>query len=186
MNYPLRIETSRLYTRALTLDDAPAWTHFLTNSEATQYFPKLPVTPSERAEMWIESQLKRYSEGSFGLLALIEKESGTWIGQCGLLGQQVDGAAELEVGYHIFPEFWLQGYATEAARAFRDLGFLHNLAPSIVSIIHRDNAGSQAVATNNGMKREKACEFKDMDVFVYRILRAEWDKMQPQALSAGA
>ncbi|MBK9449120.1 MAG: GNAT family N-acetyltransferase [Bacteroidetes bacterium] len=178
MNYPLRIETARLYTRALTLQDAEAWTHFLENAEATQYFPKLPVTPAERAEIWIESQLKRYSEGSYGLLALIDKESGAWIGQCGLLGQQVDGTAELEVGYHIFPEFWLQGYATEAARAFRDLGFQHNLAPSIVSIIHRENIGSQAVATNNGMKREKACEFKDMEVFVYRIWRAEWEKLQ--------
>mgnify|MGYP001365084340 CR=1 FL=1 len=63
MNYPLRIETARLYTRALTRDDAAAWTHFLENAEATQYFPKLPVTPAERAEIWIESQLKRYSEG---------------------------------------------------------------------------------------------------------------------------
>jgi ribosomal-protein-alanine N-acetyltransferase len=178
VNYPLRIETERLYSRALTMADAPAWTSFLEDAEATRYFPKQPVTPAERAAMWIESQLKRYSEGSYGLLALIDKESGTWIGQCGHLGQQVDGAAELEVGYHIFPNFWLQGYATEAARAFRDLGFQHNLAPSIVSIIHRENAGSQAVATNNGMKREKACEFKEMEVFVYRIWRGEWEKLQ--------
>jgi ribosomal-protein-alanine N-acetyltransferase len=178
MNYPLRIETERLYTRALTFEDAMAWEGFLADSEATKYFPKLFLMPSERAVMWIESQLQRYRERSFGLLALIHKETGAWIGQCGLLGQQVDGASELEVGYHIFPEFWLQGYASEAARAFRDLGFLNDLAPSIVSIIHQENTGSQAVATRNGMHREKASEFKGMDVFVYRIWRADWEKLQ--------
>lgn len=178
IEYPLRIETPRLFTRALTLDDAAEWAHFLADPIATRHFPAQPMTPQERAVTWMQTQLARYREGTFGMLALIDKETGTWIGQCGLLGQHVDDANELEVGYHIFPRYWLQGYATEAAMALRDLGFQNNLAPSIISIIHRDNVGSQAVATNNGMVREKACRFKEMDVFVYRIWREKWETIQ--------
>jgi RimJ/RimL family protein N-acetyltransferase len=177
MKYPIRIETDRLYSRPLTLEDHTEWQRFFESAEATRHFPAAPGTPLERAKDWMEKQLGRYADGKYGMMALIHKETGTWIGQCGLLAQNVDNADELEVGYHIFPEHWLQGYATEAARAFRDLGFRNTTTPSIISIIHRDNMGSQAVARNNGMTREKACEFRNMPVYVYRIWREEWENI---------
>jgi len=43
---------------------------------------------------------------------LIDKQSGDFIGQCGLLIQTVDEIEELEVGYSILPRFWNKGYAT--------------------------------------------------------------------------
>lgn len=36
--------------------------------------------------------------------ALIHKETGIFIGQCGLLKQMVDGIDELEIGYSLLPE----------------------------------------------------------------------------------
>lgn len=178
MEYPARIETARLYSRALDQDDVAEWARFLAHPVATQYFPKVEETPWERSQQWIDRQLGRYRESQTGLMALMHQDSQKWIGQCGLLAQEIDGANELEVGYHVFPEHWLQGYAIEAARAFRDYGFQNCDTPSIISIIHRDNVGSQAVATRNGMQREKACDFKGLDVYVYRIWREEWMQMQ--------
>jgi [ribosomal protein S5]-alanine N-acetyltransferase len=174
MNYPIRLETRRLYTRPLDLEDQFGWKRFFESAAAIRYFPPSTDQPLDRSRQWMEKQLERYQDGKFGLMALMHRESGAWIGQCGLLAQHVDGADELEVGYHIFPDYWRQGYASEAAQAFRDWGFEQDLAPSIISIIHRENIGSQGVALRNGMTREKPAEFRGMDVYVYRIARHEW------------
>lgn len=178
MKYPAPIETARLIARPLTMGDATAWERFLGDEEATRYFPVSDDPLAVRAHQWMERQLNRYADGQFGLMALVRKSDGVWIGQCGLLRQEVDGLTELEVGYHIFPEHWLQGYASEAAIAFRDFAFEQELAPSIISIIDRENIGSQKVALRNGMRREKACTFRGLDVYVYRVSRSEWIDIQ--------
>lgn len=182
MNYPLRIETTRLWTRPVTMDDQQAWAEFLAHPEASRYLPNPEGDSAEvRAQQWMERQLGRYEGGTFGLMALIHKDTGEFIGQCGLITQMVDGREELEVGYHIFPQHWRQGFASEAARAFRDLAFENGLRDSIISIIDRNNLGSQAVARSNGMKLEKAAEFRGLEVFVYRIHREVWLQLKNNA-----
>ena len=179
MNYPLRIETARLWTRPVTMDDQHAWTAFLADPEATRYLPNPEgLSPEQRSEAWMGKQLGRYADARYGMLALIHKETDAFIGQCGLLRQTVDDAEELEVGYHIFPQHWRQGYASEAAQAFRDLAFENNLAPSIISLIHQQNLGSQAVARANGMQLERTTHFLGLDAFVFRITRAEWLRLK--------
>lgn len=181
MNYPPRLETPRLYTRPLTQADVEPWSAFLADAEATRYLPNPEqYAPLERAQFWVDRQLARYAEGSYGMTALIHRTSGAFIGQCGLLTQVVDDVTELEVGYHIFPQHWRQGYASEIAQAFRDHGFATTDTASVISLIHPDNLGSQGVARHNGMTFEKMGRFRDMLVRVYRITRAEWLDRQGQ------
>lgn len=171
MNYLYNdnLETDRLVTRFLTLDDVSIWTKFLSDKEAIEFFPKTHfVTPEDHSVFWINKQLGRYKENRYGLQALIHKETGEFIGQCGLLLQEVDGIAELEVGYHIFKKHWGKGYAIEAAKAFKLYGLKNKQANSIISIIHSDNIRSQKVAIKNGMKKEKESVWLDLDVYIFR------------------
>jgi RimJ/RimL family protein N-acetyltransferase len=101
--------------------------------------------------------------------ALIHRQTGAFIGQCGLLAQEVDGVQELEVGYHIFYKYWGQGYAPEAAKGFLQHAFENKLADSLISIIDVRNLKSQRVAEKNGLVREKQTRWSELDVFVYRI-----------------
>src|SRR5205814_2711279 len=55
--------------------------------------------------------------------AVIDRESETLIGYCGFLHQEVEGRAEIEIGYRFDPRFWNRRLATEAARAVRDHAF---------------------------------------------------------------
>lgn len=168
------LQTERLYTRFLVPDDYKAWTKFFEDKEAIEFFPSTGfVSNEERSKHWIERQLSRYRDNRFGLQALFNKETKEFIGQCGLLLQEVDGQKELEVGYHIFKKYWRQGYATEAAIRFRDYGFENNLSNSIISIINTKNVKSQRVATKNGMILEKQVKWLDMDVFIYRIRKSD-------------
>jgi RimJ/RimL family protein N-acetyltransferase len=163
------IITPRLYTRFLVPDDIKIWKPFFDDQECIQYFPWVGNdTSEERSKQWIERQLARYKEKRYGLQALIHKDTKEFIGQCGLLVQNIDGKNELEVGYHVFKKYWGQGYAPEAARAFFDYGFKNKQAKSIISIIDIRNIKSQRVADKNGLKREKQIKWMDMDVFVYR------------------
>ncbi|MDC8003062.1 GNAT family N-acetyltransferase [Aureisphaera galaxeae] len=162
-------ETERLIIRPLTNEDVEPWIPYIMDEEATAYFPIEWKLSPEKSQEWIDFQLKRYAESRYGLQALIEKESGQLIGQCGLLAQKVDDIEELEIGYHLLPEFWGKGYASEAAQFFKKLAFENQLTTSIISIIDLENTPSIKVAERNGMRREKQTTYYDMDVYVYRI-----------------
>lgn len=167
--YEENLETSRLKTRWLVAEDHVRWTSFLANKKATQFFPDyLTDQPAERAKEWIKRQLNRYAENKFGLQALIDKQTGAFIGQCGLLLQEIDGVSELEVGYHILPEYWGRGYAPEAASGFMHYAMINQLSDSIISIIHHQNTNSMRVAEKNGLKPDKQTKWNDLDVVIYR------------------
>ncbi|GAB3174820.1 GNAT family N-acetyltransferase [Telluribacter humicola] len=170
--YQDNLESERLTTRFLVPEDAGAWIEFCEDTEAVAYLPKFGLDRAEeKALYWINRQLGRYQDQRYGLQAFIHKETGKLIGQCGLLLQEVDGQMELEVGYHVLPKYWGQGYAPEAARLFIDYVFDHKLAPSIISIIDFRNTKSQRVAEKNGLVREQQTRWADRDVYVYRLMK---------------
>jgi RimJ/RimL family protein N-acetyltransferase len=165
------LTTERLYTRFLVSDDYNAWAKFFEDKEAIEFFSPifLDDTFEKTSQTWIERQLARYKEKRYGLQALINKNTHKFIGQCGLMLQEVDGKKELEVGYHIFKKYWGQGFAPEAAKAFLDYGFTNHQSDYIISIIDIRNTKSQRVADKNGLKRGKQTKWMGMDVFIYRI-----------------
>ena len=168
--YNDKLESPRLLTRKLVESDIEKWAEFFQDKEAFEFLPTYGLTTDlERAGHWIDKQLKRYEENRYGLQALIEKDTQNFIGQCGILVQEVDGKNEIEVGYHILKKYWGQGFATEAARLFIDYAFDRNLTPSVISIIDKRNIKSQRVAVKNGLVREKETKWNDLDVYIYRI-----------------
>jgi RimJ/RimL family protein N-acetyltransferase len=168
-----KIISPRINFRKLTLEDAPAWEEFLSNAKAVKFFAPISNVKQFAVE-WMQKTLNRYATDGFGLYALIEKESENFIGQCGLMKQEVDGVMEFEISYHIIPRHWNNGFASEAAISVKNFAFENSLAESIVSIIVTENLPSIKVAEKNGMHREKQTKWRDADVFIYRITKSEW------------
>ncbi len=102
---------------------------------------------------------------------LIDKQTGAFVGQCGLLVQVVNQVEELEVGYSILPQFWNRGYATEAAFLCQRHAFNNALSNSLISIIHEQNIPSQTVALKTGMVADKRTIYANNPVIIYRIER---------------
>lgn len=170
VGYPFTAESNRLTYRPLTSNDALAWTAFMENPNAIRHFPGFKTNDARpNAIKWIQKQLDRYEQGNYGMLALIEKTSGAFVGQCGLLTQEIDGKNELEIGYSLIPKFWGSGYASEAAQFVKAWAWKHLDVATIISIIKTDNIPSQKVATKMGMKPEKNVVWKDIEVAVYSI-----------------
>ncbi|MCB6571444.1 GNAT family N-acetyltransferase [Eubacterium limosum] len=105
----------------------------------------------EEARRWLENQKRRYREDGFGLWAVLLKETGEMIGQCGLTRQFVGENSVLEIGYLFKKDFWHKGYATEAATVCKQYAFEVLDIEEVYSIIRDTNIASQAVAKRNGM-----------------------------------
>ena len=78
-----------------------------------------------------------------------------FVGDCGLTPQRVDGAEEVEVGYHVRASLQGNGYATEAAAACRDFARDILGLRRLIAIIDPANIPSQQVAAKIGLKPEK-------------------------------
>lgn len=144
------LETERLYFRRMTKDDFGALSRTLQDPVAMRAYEHAFSDDEVRA--WIEKQLVRYEKYGFGLWAVILKETGELIGQCGLTVQDIEGREALEVGYLFERARWHSGYATEAAVACRDYAFNVLGADEVCSIIRDTNIASQNVARRNGMR----------------------------------
>ncbi len=173
--YRDQLESERLITRKLIESDKTIWADFFSDPEAVEFIPESGLTSDgDKAKHWIAKQINRYKENEFGLQVLIDKQTGSFIGQCGLLLQEVDGIKEIEVGYHMLKKYWGQGYAPEAARLFIGYAFENKLTDAVISIIDINNIKSQRVAEKNGLTREKQTRWKGMDVYIYRLNRENW------------
>ena len=149
------LETKRLILRhqiPADLDDL--WALYC-DPEITKYIPDAPRSREEAKEEleWHMNGHPKYPE--FGLWATIHKETGKFIGRCGLLLGTIDGQQEVEVAYTIAQEYWGQGLGTEAAQAILQYGFEQLKLSRLVCLIVSENIASQKVAQKIGMSLER-------------------------------
>lgn len=148
-------ETDRLAFRKLKPSDFDAWLPFRQDARSMEYWKGTPVDPLAACQEWFDRIFYRYNHKLEGMNALIAKNSGDFVGQCGLLIQQVDEVEELEIGYSMLPKYRQMGYTTEAAKKCKSFAFENSATASLISIIQANNEPSKKVALNNGMFKEK-------------------------------
>ncbi len=144
------LETKRLLLRQMIQDDLPALCRILQDEEV-MYAYEHAFSDAEAAD-WLNRQLQRYKDDGFGLWAVILKESGELIGQCGLTMQDIPEGRVVEIGYLFRKDCWHKGYATEAAMGCKEYAFDTLGVSEVYSIIRDNNIASQNVARRNGME----------------------------------
>jgi RimJ/RimL family protein N-acetyltransferase len=144
------LSTERLRLRHLRLDDLDTMYAYLGDAKTMVHYPQ-PFS-REFVKEGIEKNLKRYRSYGYGLFGVELKETGHFIGDCGLVWQELDGGEELEVGYHFNRHYWGQGYAPEAAKACIDLAFEKAGVDHVISLIRPENVASRRVAEKNGLR----------------------------------
>lgn len=171
------IDTPRLILRNYTMDDFDALFEILSDPETMQHYPA-PFN-EEKTRSWILWNLDNYEKYGFGLWAVVLKETGKFIGDCGITLQNIDGELLPEIGYHINKKYWRQGYAKEAARAARDWLFRNTEYDAVYSYMKYTNVGSYSTAIANGMKKVKEYpDPKNTVSYAYSITRSEWEALQ--------
>ena len=91
------LETERLYLREMKQSDFKALSLILQDDDVMYAYEG--KFNDEETQAWLDNQLRRYQQYNFGLWAVILKETGEMIGQCGLTMQPWHAQDVLEIGY---------------------------------------------------------------------------------------
>ena len=156
--------------RPLRLEDADALARLYGDPDVRRYFPDGTLTTDEtkeELEWFIDVYDRRYG---LGLWATLERETGEFIGRCGLIPWRalppynaqlvltyadetpdVDAMYEVELAYLLAKEYWGRGLATEAAQAIVAYAVEHLTLSRLICLIDPDNVASMRVAAKIGM-----------------------------------
>ena len=163
MSYVIR--TERLGLRELNESDLPELNRMLGDEEVMRYYPA-PWSP-EKVDAWLERNRLSYANHRHGIWAIERLSDRAFLGECGLLWQEVEGVRDVEIGWHVHKEHWRQGIASEAAAACRDHAFDVVGLPRVISIILPANAPSRGVAEKIGMTVGWEATFHDLHHLIY-------------------
>jgi ribosomal-protein-alanine N-acetyltransferase len=154
-SHPLILETERLLLRRFVLEDLDSLFAMYSDPEVTKHIPDAPRS-YEEARQELEWHMDGHPKHpDLGLWATIHKESGRFIGRCGLLRWRLDRRDEVEVAFALSREYWGQGLVTEAARGIVQYAFDSLKLSRLVCLIEEGNQASVKVATKLGMTFER-------------------------------
>ena len=158
------LETERLILREYTMADFDGLYAILSDPITMQHYPK-PY--DEKGTMrWLRWSLENYKQHGFGWWAIILKETGEFIGDCGITMQPID---------------WRKGYGSEAARAVRDWGFQNTEFDALYSYMTSANVASYSTAQAAGLRFVKEYLDEGEPHRVYTITRQEWLQLNQNA-----
>lgn len=161
-------ETKRLVHRAFAVDDAKSFYDLNSNPAVMRFTGEPPIESVERARAAIASY-PDFDTVGFGRWACVLKETRQVIGFCGL--KYLPELNAVDVGYRFLPEFWGQGFATEACAASLEFGFHVLHLDKIIGLVLPDNTASIRVLEKIGMKQEREVEFIGVTALQYSVER---------------
>ena len=147
---PMDLRTDRLLIRPWRVQEAPRLFDMRRRIEVARWIGGTPMSDPHEASTLIE----RYDEQlaadpRFGAWAIVERSSHRPAGTV-LLKSLPNGDGEIEIGWHVHPDCWGRGLATEAAAAVLARGFAYGL-DEVWAVTDPANARSIRVAQKLGM-----------------------------------
>jgi RimJ/RimL family protein N-acetyltransferase len=162
------LRTDRLRLRTWTTDDADLarLADIYARDEVTSWLGGPPtVSMRELVERWRKvHELDR----RHGCWAIEPVDGGLPAGTV-LLKPLPNGVGEVEVGWHLHPDSWGRGYATEAAGAVLDRAFAEGLV-EVYAVVRPGNEPSLAVCRRLGMEPlGRTRRWYDTEVEAFRL-----------------
>ncbi|MEK7255175.1 MAG: GNAT family N-acetyltransferase [Bacteroidota bacterium] len=143
------LATPRLLLRELTPADATSFFELNNDPEVIKFTGDPPFSSRESARIFLENY-DQYACYGYGRWAVILKETGEFLGWCGLKFSPEMG--ETDIGFRFFRKHWGKGFATEAAAACLDFGFEKLGLEKIVGRAMKENLASVRVLEKIGMQ----------------------------------
>jgi len=123
------------------------------DEEQMTFYP-CPKT-REDASAWLSRNRALYEEHGFGFWLIELLPMSRFAGYCGIRPLELEGVAEIEIGWHVHKSVWRRGVATEAATMACDAAVSRFGISRLVALVHRDHVASRRVAENVGMHEER-------------------------------
>jgi RimJ/RimL family protein N-acetyltransferase len=161
-------ETPRLLIRQLNPGDIDPMFTIFGNPVVTKWMGDGTALSRELCEKWIDVSLRNYETKGFGASAIVEKESGVFIGCAGIVYDAERQEPEIIYAFH--PDYWGKGYASELVPHMLRYGFDQCHLPYILATIDSENKTSQKIIERAGMKLiSTEVEPDGQNTLLYRI-----------------
>lgn len=165
------LHTRRLRLRPWTTSaaDLARLTDIYGRDEVCRWIGGAPsVPPAELVERWAAVHARDPRFGCWAIECADSSVAGTV-----LFKLLPNGVGEVEVGWHLHPDSWRHGYATEAARAVIERGFDAGL-PEVYAVVRPGNEASIAVCGRLGMQPlGRYRRWYDVELEVFRLMAPE-------------
>jgi RimJ/RimL family protein N-acetyltransferase len=165
------IETDRTVIRDWRPDEADRFFDIYSRWEVARWLGAQPAAMTARADAdarigrWRDLNAADPVQGRWA----VERRSDGVVAGTVILVRLPDGDGELEVGWHLHPDSWGQGLASEAARAVLARTFQQGVE-EVLAVVRPDNAASLAVCRRIGMESlGRTRRYYDSELELFRI-----------------
>lgn len=170
----LPLQTKRLQLRPVLPTDAKAYLNLFGQKEVARNLTSFRNPISQKD---IDAFLHKYRfRNQIGFILGMFLPGGRLIGSIGLGGEH-----QPSVAYAVDPQFWGQGYMTEALSAFLKYSFNHFDLTMITSDVFSDNPASTRVLVKHGFEEcgqsvsQSKARLEPVPVILYRLTRDIWE-----------
>jgi RimJ/RimL family protein N-acetyltransferase len=161
------LETPRLRLREFRADDAEALYRLNSDPDVMRYTGDTPFSDPAAARHFLKHY--SYAPEGFGRWAVMHKETGEFMGYCGLKRSEPGG--DVDLGFRLFRQYWAAGYATEAGKACLQAGFERYGLEEIIGRVMRENGPSISVLQKLGMTYREMVEADGEFWLIYAVSR---------------
>jgi len=163
------LETPRLRMRPTLPDDFENFYLLGSDPEVMRYISDGVPRPREDALLAFLKMAEHWCEHGFGIWVLEDRETGQYLGRCGL--RQLPDIGEVELLYTLMRHAWGRGVATESATAALRYGFDVVQLQRIIALAMPGNVASWHIMEKLGMRLEKTTPYKGVECVWYAIER---------------
>lgn len=150
---PPTLQTSRLTLRRMRPEDAEEMHRYASDPEVARHMLWEPHESLRDSENFLRFVRERYARGDPAGWGLEERETGRFIGTCGMQAWRPEHS-RAELGYVLAREHWGRGLMTEAVAAVVDFGFDRIGFNRLEARCLDGNVASARVLEKVGMTRE--------------------------------
>lgn len=186
------LETERLVLRRFTENDVDHLVALDSDSEVMRFINGGKPTSREAIQRDVLPRILGYYEryAGYGFWAVIEKETGEFLGWFHLRPAEGNPQDEPELGYRLRKAAWGKGYATEGSRALIRKGFTELDVQRVVASTMTVNVASRRVMEKAGLRyvrtfhqewpdRIAGEEHGDVE---YALEKTDWERQEAAAV----
>ena len=168
---PIILSTNRLILKEFCKEDAGYLFELNNDPDVTRYVGTGAYDSIDEVYDFIKSY-DQYDKYHMGRLNIFDKQTGEYIGWCGL--KYVEASDYVDLGYRLLKRHWGKGYATKASIANLDYGFNTLNLEKIVATAMKENKASINVFKKLGLKYSHDNDCGNHPGVVYVITKEEW------------
>lgn len=182
MSFPV-LETNRLRLIELNSTHSEDLFNQFSLEDVTRYYGMDPLLTLEQAEKMIVNMNNGFTEKRSARWGIQLKETSELAGTIGLNNLQL-WSKKCEVGYDLHPNYWGNGYVTEALEKVLFHCFDTLELSRVGALTFPENKASWKLLVKSGFEKEGLLRNylyqggKTHDAFVFSITKEDWDRLR--------